>query len=372
MIEQGLEHRRHPGHAGGLLAVDRGQHLSRLETRQQDHAAATHHGAVEHAGVGEDMEQRQRAEDHIAFGAVKGIEQIDLLRVGRQVCVSQHGPLGCAGGAAGVLQQREVGGNQRGKVGRLAVKPLPPVPLGQPAAPQPDIRAPGNRGHLAPLEQPQAQPLQPRQFVRQPHHHQLLERRGVEHLARGRQQGRRIERHQQPRPRIRDLRGQFLHTVERREIDHHRARHHRPVVSGDISRDIGQEQPDPIAPGNAARGEAGSETAGIGIQPAIAEGPPQKRDQRRLGCLLRLPREQIVQQHRPDRAVPRVRMGVAARGRGGETLAYSHVSTMHGRPQPRKSPRTSAADRSRASLAWPAPPKGPSPPGQKSPRRVAR
>ena len=178
-------------------------------------------------------------------------------------------------------------------------------------------------------------------MIGETHHYELFERRTVEHLASGGQQSRRIERDQDSRARIDHLRGQFLDGVERREIDHHRARHHRAVVGSDIGRDVGKKEADAVSLGDAALEQARGEPARLGVKLAVAEGAAEKLDQRRIGRLLRLARENVVKQHRPDGAVPRVRMAVVIAGRQGEALAYSHVITMHTHLPVRKSRVTS-------------------------------
>ena len=56
MVEQRLVHRRHAGERGRLGPRDRAEHRASLEARQHHDASAVEHGAVEHAGVGEDVE----------------------------------------------------------------------------------------------------------------------------------------------------------------------------------------------------------------------------------------------------------------------------------------------------------------------------
>src|SRR3546814_9645203 len=83
------------------------QKLLQVEPRQQDHLAADPHGPVHHHGHGEDMEQRQDAEDALAALVAGAEPQARLHGVGIDVGVGQHGALGHAGGAAGVLRSVE-------------------------------------------------------------------------------------------------------------------------------------------------------------------------------------------------------------------------------------------------------------------------
>src|SRR3546814_3892785 len=64
-------------------------------------------GAVQHAAVGEDVKQRQHADDAITILAVR-VYGRDLPRIGRQILMGKHRTLGQAGGAAGILDKRDV------------------------------------------------------------------------------------------------------------------------------------------------------------------------------------------------------------------------------------------------------------------------
>src|SRR3546814_8407222 len=63
-------------------------------------------GAVQHAAVGEDVKQRQHADDAITILAVR-VYGRDLPRIGRQILMGKHRTLGQAGGAAGILRSEE-------------------------------------------------------------------------------------------------------------------------------------------------------------------------------------------------------------------------------------------------------------------------
>ncbi len=74
------------------------------------------------------------------------------------------------------------------------------------------------------------------------------------------------------------LRAQFLDGVERREVDRDRVGDHRPVIGGDMDRDVGEEQADPVAhflmP---ALLQPGCEGQGLGVdfRPGITTGPAE-------------------------------------------------------------------------------------------------
>ena len=70
MIEQRLIHGRHTGEGRGADPLQRLQGLTGVKTRQHRDAAAVEHRAVEHAGIGEDMEKRQHAQNPV-FSRIK-------------------------------------------------------------------------------------------------------------------------------------------------------------------------------------------------------------------------------------------------------------------------------------------------------------
>ena len=267
MIEQRLKHCRHPRHRGGLDPRQCLERLARLKPRQHRDAAAIGHGPVEHAGVGEDMEQRQDTEDHITVAALR-IDRHHLPGIGGQVLVSQHRALGGAGGPAGILQQREILDRiNRHRGWFITRQALLPCEHG---------RVRGDCHHRFAAQHSQCKPLGPRQHPAQFAHDQPLERRSIEHLERGRHQCGRIERDQHPRTRIADLRGQFVHGVKRAEIDQSHPSQRRSVIGRNVNRHIGQEQPDPVAPRQARQLQIGGESARFAVQLGIAEAPPQK------------------------------------------------------------------------------------------------
>src|SRR3546814_17604920 len=81
-----------------------------------------------------------------------------------------------------------------------------------------DARVVGAPGDLLAAKQAIEKRFGRRQRARDRTDDQALERGAVEHSKRGRQQGRRREREQQPGARIGDLMRQFLRSLERREL----------------------------------------------------------------------------------------------------------------------------------------------------------
>ena len=166
MIEQRLIHRRHTRHGGGLDALDRRQRILRVEARQQGHASTIDHGTIEHAGVGENVEQRQHTEDHVAFVRAR-IDCVDLPGIGGEILMRQHRTLGRTGRPAGVLQQGEIVfriDHHRGER-RVTAKGRPAGHIGA-------IRH--RRQHIA-LEQFERKPLEARQHAGEIAHDQPVE-----------------------------------------------------------------------------------------------------------------------------------------------------------------------------------------------------
>ena len=244
MIEQRLKHRRHPRHRGRPHPLQRFERLPGLKPRQHRDTSAHGHGAIEHANIGENVEQRQHPQDHIA--RTHGwINRHDLASVSGDILVREHRALGHPGGPAGILQQGQIvlridrHGQQRGGA--------------QQRRPAPHIGAHRDRDDGFAAQHRQRDPLHPREHRAERRHHQLFERGGIKYLQRGRQQRCRINRDQQPRTRIFDLRSQFIGGVKRAEIDHSQPGQHRPIIGRDVNRHVGQVEPDAVALDEAER-----------------------------------------------------------------------------------------------------------------------
>ena len=226
----------------------------------------------------------------------------------------QHCPLGSPGGAAGILQQREV---LRADIDRSQ---LPDRDHFNPAL---DRRAKGHVRDLLALQQLERQPLVPRQLVGEAAHHQRFERRTLQHLCGGLVEFGHVERHQHPCAAVADLPAQFLDRIERREVHHHRARHHRAVIGGGVDRDVGQKQPDTVALGDPDCLEPRGKGLRLLVDLAVAVGAPEEMQERRL----RVHRHSAFKQRRQARGLEGgvERDGVVIGGLcGGDT--DSHVS----------------------------------------------
>ena len=107
MIQQRLEHGRHAGQRRRLHPLHRGQHLRRIEARQHHHLAAIHDRAVERAGIGEDMEERQDRDDPVGLMLVR-VDRLRLSRVGGQILMRQHRALTATGGTRCIQNRRQI------------------------------------------------------------------------------------------------------------------------------------------------------------------------------------------------------------------------------------------------------------------------
>ncbi len=101
-------HGRHAEQHGRPLLGDHLQQLIQAEARQQDDLEAAGERGVHHPGHAEHVEQRQRADHLLLAGPAADRPHRDLPGIGVERGVGEHGALGRAGGAAGVLQHRHV------------------------------------------------------------------------------------------------------------------------------------------------------------------------------------------------------------------------------------------------------------------------
>jgi len=314
MVEHCLKHRRHTGKAGAAIARNRFQHLFCLKPRHHRDRRSGGDCVIEQRGVGEHMEERQRAHEDFIAGIAEGVDRGNLLRVDAELIVPQHRALGPPGGAAGILQQRQI--NMRiergGGEGRVGGAILPAT----------DCRPIGDIGNLFALEQLERDALCPWQHIGKPANHQHLQPRCGLHLGRSAVKFGHIERHQHPRAAVFDLPAQLLNRIERREIDDNRARHHRPVIGGGVDRDVGQEQADPVALGNPHRLQARSKAPRLREDFAIGIGAAKKMQERRFGRLRGGAFKQRRQAYRRKPCVERGRVMIGSvTGRHGAMLA---------------------------------------------------
>ena len=112
MLDHRLKHGRDPAQIGAAAARDCGKRLTGLELGQEDDLAAAQYGPVENRGVGEDVEQRQRAKYACfpALARLARLNRLELERVDRKIGVGQRRTLGDPGGPAGILNDCNVSG----------------------------------------------------------------------------------------------------------------------------------------------------------------------------------------------------------------------------------------------------------------------
>ena len=113
-FRNGLKHCWHAGKNGGPHPADGGNNLGRIKAGKHGDASAIENGAVEHGGIGKNMKQRQRAQHHVALWRVavaKGMRvyRHNLAGIGGDVLMGEHRPLGAARGAAGILDEGNIG-----------------------------------------------------------------------------------------------------------------------------------------------------------------------------------------------------------------------------------------------------------------------
>ena len=105
-VEQGVDAGQHAERVLRHLGDEAGD-VARVDDQQV--AAAQAEKEEEVRGDGEDVVQRQGGDDPFAVGGEwRADPGLRLVHVGQQVAVRQHGALGEAGGAAGVLQEGDV------------------------------------------------------------------------------------------------------------------------------------------------------------------------------------------------------------------------------------------------------------------------
>ena len=125
LVHQPVEQRVDPGDPGDRVILDRAlQVLHRARRRDQDIAGPDFEKGQQIRGEGEDMIQRQCRQHAVIGGHQPARDRLHLRQIGQHVAMGQHGPFGHSGGAACVLQKRQILG-------------LSPCPIG------PHIRAMG-------------------------------------------------------------------------------------------------------------------------------------------------------------------------------------------------------------------------------------
>ena len=237
--DRGVE-RRHAGQEAGLLLRQVAHDLVDVGPRIEDELVAVAHRAQHDSRQRVDVEQRQHA--HHFLGARCRVGRGPGLALAHRrddAAVRQHGGLGQAGGAAGVLQQRHLVpqvlvrgiGRVLAVVGQEILERHVPVV----ARPDRDLLLLGDR--IEPV-------LGPRQIVGDRAHDQFLEPGLAAHPRHlGIERGG-IERHQDVGLGIADLELEFARGIERAVVHHLAAGLQHAEEGDDVVRRVGQVEPD--------------------------------------------------------------------------------------------------------------------------------
>ncbi len=204
---------------------------------------------VHHHGHGEDVEERQHRQRALLTGAEAREPGHALAHVRHQIGVAQHRPLGQAGGAAGVLQHRDVarGVDLDGRHDAVVVDEIreADAPVSS-----------GNVGGVAALEGAIEQVLREWQDLRHRAHHQRLQRVAIvqprQHVV-GELQ---IEGDDDAAAGIADEVAELLLGIERVDVDDRAARGENAVVGDDVVGRVRQHESDAHARSHAELGEA--------------------------------------------------------------------------------------------------------------------
>ena len=237
--DRGVE-RRHAGQEGRLLGREVAHDHVDVGPRIEDQLVAVAHRAQHDSRQRVDVEQRQHAHD--LLGARRRVGRGPGLALAHRrddAAVRQHGGLGQAGGAAGILQQRHLVpqvlarriGRVLAVVGQKVLERQVPVV----ARPDRDLLLLGDR--IEPV-------LGPRQVVGDRAHDQLLEPRLAAHRRHLRVERRDVERHQDVGLRIADLELELARGIERAVVHHPAAGLQHAEEGDDVVRRVGQIEAD--------------------------------------------------------------------------------------------------------------------------------
>ena len=258
MIEQRLIHGRHAGQRRRLDPLDRRERHLGIKTRQHRNHPARQNRAVQYAGVGKDMEERQHPNDPVRLSRAR-IKRVNLPRVGGHVLVRQHRPFGYTRGPAGILDQRNFTGIDCNGFERTGNRCHPQYPriIGQ------------NRNVLA-LEQLVERSLDRRQRVGNRADNDPVDQPLIQQGRRRGHQLRDITGHNDAGPAVRYLMRKLSDRIERRHVDDKPTGHQCPVIGHQIIGDVGQEQADPITFRHSLRLKPAGEIARSGCNIGIA------------------------------------------------------------------------------------------------------
>ena len=265
LVDGGVE-RRHAGQEGRLLLGEIIDDHVDVGPRIEDELVAVAHRAQHDSRQRVDVEQRQHAHD--LLGAGRGVGRGPGLALAHRrddAAVRQHGGLGQAGRAAGVLQQRhlvpQVLAHRVRRV--LAVVGQKVLERHVPVVARPDRQVLLLGDGIEPV-------LGPRQVVGDRAHDQLLEPRLALHRRHLRVERRDVERDQDVGLQIADLELELTRGVERAVVDHPAAGLEHAEEGDDVVRRVGQVQADIDAGFDAELLEAGGRLVGGFL--VVAEG----------------------------------------------------------------------------------------------------
>jgi len=291
--------------------------VARIDDQQIAHAGMH---AVEAADRhGEHVVQRQRADDR-QLPAMQVVQHrlrhgFGLQHVGYQVAMRQHGALGYAGGAAGVLQHGQVVHAQCGRRERGA-----------------RAVAQGIRQAVCPVDAPRRNQLlhiarrqvdqrrfQASQQVARADHHDMRQRAAIGHrLQRVREI---LQDDDRLGAAVEQLALQFVGLVERIDVHHHHAGAQRPQQAHQVGGHVGHHQRHARAARQAAPLQPGGEVPRMGIQLRIGH----VRAHRAAGHLAGMAPAGLVQQVGQRRVVLRRNLVGNPRGIVGEPGAQHGV-----------------------------------------------
>ncbi len=283
-------HRRHAGEGGGALDFDVAHHRFDVEALVQRDQIAALEAAQQDHGQGKDMEQRQHADhalDRIAFGLrLPAPDIIDRHRRG-EIAMAQHGALRQAGGAAGILQQRDVIGRNRRPLRRRCGAI--------------DKAAEGHDGGVIRNRRLRDADLAPAVVLADD---QAVEQPVVEKLQRRRQQRREVAGDEHARAGIAELVGQCDFAVERAEMHDPGAGLQHAEEAHRMIRRIAEEQRDRMLRAIAGAQQGRGSRLHHRMKLGIADRAVAEFDRRPVSELCGGVRQQIGQRAARDRIVP--------------------------------------------------------------------
>ena len=307
MVQHGDEHGRHAGHHGRLRLVDQLHGVVEHEARHDHDLGAIGDGEVHHRGHGEDVEEGQRCQHALVAGHQMRRPGRALPAVGGDVGVGEHGALGGAGGAAGILQHRDVGQGIDGRLLVLAVV-LAHIGVGDDVGCHRRLR---RVGQVLALEELEEHRLGARQQGREGGDDRPLQRAGLHQAFHLVEQQLEIERDHQLGLAVLDLEGQLLERVEGVVVDDRAAGLQRGEVVNDEGRAVRHQEPHLGALLDAELLQPGGRPIDHAADLSVAQDLAQEVGAGTRGVLGDRVVEQLVEGGRGELLVPVDALGVA-------------------------------------------------------------